>query len=409
MFALPTLPVRLDLPLAMFFTAMATACLYVGPSGLPQPADGLIALAVAAMAVTNGFRIQIPRATQPIAVITTAFIGWYTVVQLAWYLDIGQDQPLAFLPAVMRLFNLSVFLTVLGLPVRYGPKILPTIGRLARTILYVLAAVAPVFWVAGGARQTLTFNNPNQLAYYALLLVGIATAASDPRTTTIRTTVTTLLASGALVIASGSRSGLGALAPLVLGVAVLQGRRGLVAAGVALLAAGGAIALGFGETQIDRAIESEQGFARGYDRLVLYPGYLLTGAGDGGLDRFSGMAYQAEIHSTFGQVLMGSGLIGFGLFVWMHLAMIRAGGWPAALSLSPAIVYGITHNGIRTTELWILFAVVTLRAVTAPSPSTTDTAEAPPGPAPSSGLGRASVPSWTVLPGKRDAGGATLG
>jgi hypothetical protein len=68
-----------------------------------------------------------------------------------------------------------------------------------------------------------------------------------------------------------------------------------------------------------------------------------------------------EVHSTFGSVLNSYGFVGFLLFLsaigaWMWQIYRAYGVTGVACMVGPALIYGISHNGIRFTIFWLLFA-----------------------------------------------------
>jgi hypothetical protein len=106
--------------------------------------------------------------------------------------------------------------------------------------------------------------------------------------------------------------------------------------------------------------QSDDGLSgRGYDRIWLYPQYLLFGAGEMGLARFpeTGMMEQ---HSTLGTVLFSYGVIGMFLFGLMLWQLLKIAGWRELLYLAPAFVYGVAHQGLRFSMFWFLFATIAI-------------------------------------------------
>ena len=69
-----------------------------------------------------------------------------------------------------------------------------------------------------------------------------------------------------------------------------------------------------------------------------------------------------EIHSTFGMILSSYGLIGFLIFAsliifWM-LDIKNKYGIDGVISIcGPTLLYGLTHNGVRFSLFWLLFAI----------------------------------------------------
>jgi hypothetical protein len=64
------------------------------------------------------------------------------------------------------------------------------------------------------------------------------------------------------------------------------------------------------------------------------------------------------MHSTFGSLLFCYGVIGLILFLRMFWLLYRNAGFQAVLFVVPPSVYGLSHNGLRQSELWMLFAFV---------------------------------------------------
>ncbi|MEA4961775.1 hypothetical protein [Lutispora sp.] len=94
---------------------------------------------------------------------------------------------------------------------------------------------------------------------------------------------------------------------------------------------------------------------RGYYRLIHYPQYLIFGAGEGEYLRFK---YYIEFHSTLGNILMSYGIIGLFLYLASIIFAIKNNGWKDTYIIFFIFLYGLTHNGIRNTLLWILVASI---------------------------------------------------
>jgi hypothetical protein len=112
---------------------------------------------------------------------------------------------------------------------------------------------------------------------------------------------------------------------------------------------------GFGERQADSLAE------RGYDRIWEHPEYLLYGAGEGGPERFT--SYANEIHSTFATVLHSYGFLGFFLFISLLWLIFRRAERRHLAYFMPLCLYGVTHQGLRDTLLWVFFGIVLARTV----------------------------------------------
>ena len=68
-----------------------------------------------------------------------------------------------------------------------------------------------------------------------------------------------------------------------------------------------------------------------------------------------------EVHSTLGSVINNYGFLGLILFsavlaIWAFRLWQSYGAVGMISIAGPAMLYGITHNGIRFTIFWLLFA-----------------------------------------------------
>ena len=69
-----------------------------------------------------------------------------------------------------------------------------------------------------------------------------------------------------------------------------------------------------------------------------------------------------EIHSTFGMIFTSFGLFGFLFFLTLMIFWIldikNSYGLRGVICVcGPSLLYGLTHNGVRFTMFWIMFAV----------------------------------------------------
>ena len=97
---------------------------------------------------------------------------------------------------------------------------------------------------------------------------------------------------------------------------------------------------------------------RGY--LVFLEGNSLQAIFEWALKMF--LNYTYEIHSTFGMILTSFGFIGFLIFFTLMIFWIldikNSYGFRAVICVcGPSLLYGLTHNGLRFSMFWIMFAV----------------------------------------------------
>ena len=94
---------------------------------------------------------------------------------------------------------------------------------------------------------------------------------------------------------------------------------------------------------------------RNYDRIWLYPEYLIFGAGEGAIEERFGK--DNEIHSTFGTILFSYGIIGFLLFFSFFYRLFKRDKAAFLVLMLPVLAYGITHMGFRFKLFWIFLSL----------------------------------------------------
>ncbi len=99
---------------------------------------------------------------------------------------------------------------------------------------------------------------------------------------------------------------------------------------------------------------------RGYDKLLIYPQYILYGAGEGLYERFNLVAHIGEIHATFPSILFYYGIIPtIILLIWLYknLKKVKLNYMIIYISL---IVESFTLLNQRQALFWIIFAIAPL-------------------------------------------------
>ena len=329
---------------------------YLFPSGVPQIADLILVLALIISALFIKVRIDKNTAS----VLKAGFyFSLYTVgVNLAW----------------------SLYLKDLGMVVYASYYIY---NAMAMFVIFVCAAAARdqfercIFWgavvsscvqllvvLATGldpGRETASFNNPNQLAYFSFIMLGFM-LVTEHRITQKLYLYAGMGAAMALSLLALSKSGLVVSVLLIL----LHFVRRPVIAGLFVAAFLGGLVWTEQTEIIDRAYERIENIGkqkddsiagRGYMRLVNYPQYLVLGAGEGGFYRFKGGS-TIEIHSTYATVLFSYGVIGFSLFTLFIYRIYRYTSLYHFFYLIPCFMYGLVHQGLRFSPLWIFLALV---------------------------------------------------
>jgi hypothetical protein len=221
-------------------------------------------------------------------------------------------------------------------------------------------------------RRYLFFNNPNQLAYYSLLLVTLILLI-EKKIKTLRYLIPILISLACiLTFFSSSRPVIFGMILLVFYyfIFILNTHR-LKSAILFLVPLLFICSVHFQKV----AIEFKRTFSRfarvennqvkeysnrGYERIYESPEYFLYGAGEGNLERFMTPKnnIKQEIHNTAANLLFSYGFVGLLLFILFIYFSIRYLSWRQLWLFIPLVMYHMFHNGIRFSFLWLFLAIV---------------------------------------------------
>ena len=351
-----------------------TSPLYVLPNGSVQIYHALLALmSLWAFFQTGGLKAQ--------PVVFSAIAFWaYVIMRQSLFIMANAEASLATL--LYPTLNLVVFL---------GVYMVLTEVLTPRGISSLLTAIAAVlvfetgyifiengsltFFMHSNVRSIGTFNNPNQLGYFAVLMgcayVAIATVTKSSRWLTVLFVSLAYL----LAIISLSKAAMLAISPLLLLSLFIWGREmrspllQTVVFAMALVLV--LLVIVFAYSQFDGLLGADNEVlrrlaligqdsddtltARGYALILRPDARIIFGYGEG----YYGMKFGNEVHSTLANVLTSFGIVGFALFSAMILYVVRFRVFSLHFALvSLAFAYGLTHNGLRNTLFWIFLAVI---------------------------------------------------
>lgn len=334
---------------------------YLFDSGQPQIADYLLAALTGWLFLARG--LSIPRAASGIVLTAALLTAYVVLVNGAWTILISDYELLLY--TAFYLFNFVALLDTAVLFHWLGRRFGEMTGLTCFASLTLQFALSFVVDGGGAERGTMFFNNPNQLGYYAVLFASLIWIWSQwtqrARNGVVLIEIVAYVAAGWLTIVSQSRGAISAFAILV--VLRAAARVNVVLLGAGVLLVGGLIQsdLPLVESMKSRMEHKSQGTNeemayRGYDRMFNHPNYLWLGAGEGAYWRFRS-DHPGEMHSNFGSLLFCYGVVGLGMFLRMFWVTVRDAGMRALLFSIPATAYGLSHNGLRQSELWILFAL----------------------------------------------------
>lgn len=213
-----------------------------------------------------------------------------------------------------------------------------------------------------GFRRTVTFNNPNQLGYWSLLVISTLIIIFE--SVKNQTFFSRFFIVGSFIIALYlsiiSLSKAAFISVFILGVLYFFKRPG----NSILILALAYFLYGYIGQQNNNLISNlekrindigkgsdDNLTGRNYDRVWRYSEYLVFGAGDGYYERFEA---DNEIHSSYASILFCYGIIGsiFFLYSFYHLFVRKK--WNFIIYLIPMLAYGLTHMGLRAKLFWII-------------------------------------------------------
>jgi len=350
---------------------------YFFPSGQPQVADFVLSVAVLA------FFFQRQHVTTPNDKVTK-YLKWFVIVvvlvNLAHFVVFaftGTEIAYDFLLSLSYyIFNAFVFVIALSifknntLNIFYYTII---VSLLIQVFLGVLG-ITGAFYDGLQARTIIFFNNPNQLGYYALLMqtLFVLISFSAKKTNILILSAITLMCLY-LSLLSGSRAAMGGVFLLLFLCIFLQKELSLIKIFsmafllIILVVLFVNVKSDLVESQIylfelrqerDRNRDISQFELRGYDRIIKYPEHLFFGAGEGQHTRFANAFHQGELHSGMGTILFSYGILGTIFFVLFIKRIIQDRKWLGLFILLPVVVYNLTHQGLRQSLLWMMFALL---------------------------------------------------
>ncbi|MDQ3363884.1 MAG: hypothetical protein M3680_00425 [Myxococcota bacterium] len=338
---------------------------YVFENGLPQPGDLLILpLAPIVIARWSG-RVDVP-AKRAI----TWLLGFtlYTLVSaMLWTAVEGElaiNLKIGFLLSpLFYIYNALAFLLVLLMHRAHGERF---ITITVYTTLIVVLLQVPLSALIGrhtGSRATGLFNNPNQLGYYAVLSASIIIFGQRRANVSTLLGAAGMLACTYLALISASKAAIVSVGLLILISSVTRLRTILASIAVAtvlvLTVPPLATALELSRDRIESDEHASFLLERGYDRIWQHPEYWVLGSGEGAYRRFEHTTVigDHELHSSGGTLFFCYGIAGSLVFLGFLFQVIRGAQLRQVVLLIPAAAYGLTHQGLRVTLLWVLLAM----------------------------------------------------
>jgi hypothetical protein len=358
------------LPLLGLGAAIVAGIAYVFPPGSPQPGDALLLVTIVATVVLAN--VKLPRVAHLYTTLGL-FLSWVIFVNTTWFVLL--PDPTFLRKTIFYIYNAVVLIYVVALGIQNYERLRKTVYWGCIAALGVELIYMELFYTSTKLRALGTFNNPNQLGYWSLLMMACLGVALWGRRLRVLDIVA-LLTAAYCIAHSLSKAAMfaGALMLLVTVFSCRWHRKAVLATvALALIASGvelvrGGVAERLAGTNLVTGVQLRLGtlgkqrddslWERGYSRLVLHPQYLAFGAGEGAFIRLSDEENDKEFHSTLGNVLMSYGVIGLSFLLSLFFVVFRRATLSSMCLFLPLMLYGITHMGLRDTMLWVFLGLV---------------------------------------------------
>ena len=353
---------------ALLFGYLMFSPVYLFPSGLPQPADFMLVLAV--LIWLGRARYIIHRELRWFLFAGLVFVINALLVSVLWTIYLQDFDTIR--GGIFYLYNFFAVLLFCSMFSEDRENTLKIFSRGLFAGISVAFISQILLFDPLAARQTGFFNNPNQLGYFGLLATcGLLVCARIKALGSVASSIGVTF--GVVVtLMSFSLTAIGALGFVFIAYMAffLKSRQSVMV--TTLLIALPVVGLGLygmpdrAEYFVDRSqariavIDEKTDNAaqqRGYHRLVEYPEYVLFGAAERGFWRF-GQGHTSEIHSTPATALFSYGVIGLTSFLAMLVLAGRRGEFGYWMLIAAPLAYSMTHMGLRFTLFWLLIALI---------------------------------------------------
>src|SRR5699024_1159126 len=298
---------------------------------------------------------------------------YITIVNLVWGIILNEHIN-SFMSSSWYIYNIFIMFIFIIVIQNYS-KTLDVIKYAVITTIIIQFTIVmivpnPNFRAIG------TFNNPNQLAYFILLYLILFYLLNKikPVNNFIFWSIT--FAGVIITLYSLSKATIISVSILVLIEILIRIKKESKIKLIIILIIISTIGIKY-EANIESFINENQMYqnvkermlsigtraddnpaGRGYDRIYNQPEYLILGAGEVAVERFD--SFDAEIHSTIGNILFSYGIIGLMIFLILILNVIKNNKLTTYYLLIPIILYSLTHNGIRSPIFWSFLALLYL-------------------------------------------------
>ena len=363
----------MKIPFFFFFSGIFLTPFYFFSSGGVQIADLFFILSFLAFIGNSKSHLMIKEIKRyKILTYLSTFTIWCSLVNLSYYLLWNDNNTiLAALYYIYNFLLLALTLTYYKFNRSLFLKQFYYVVFLSLLLVFTLAILNLdyLFSAKDLYRRTVTFNNPNQLGYWALLVLTLILLLFKLINDRIRfknlIILLSITMSFYLTMISLSKAAIVSIFLLILfftfkRLKVLLPIFFIFYFVFYLVEAKEDNFIGKYLSRINTIGKASDDSLKGrnYDRIWKYPEYLLLGAGEGAIEeRFN---QDNEIHSTFGTIIFSYGLVGFLLFsIFLYKCYIKDRSAFVVLIL-PITAYGLSHMGLRAKLFWITLGLFVL-------------------------------------------------
>lgn len=356
---------------ATFFSlGIVISPFYLWSSGLPQVAD-FIFLIFNFLVFYCVRRTEFTYQAKMLVKLLSIFVLYITIINLIWAMIWGSYKPILYSLFYIYDFLLFFSIVMLGRNV-FECKIISLSFPVSMIFLCLLF---PIFFDSSLSRQSLTFNNPNQLGAFALFTCAICCIfyeVNNEKSFNRTWFIVGFLSALFLIFLSMSVSAILSVVLLILIFSIRNFTKiklitysfGLVSIVVLSFSIFSLIDDNYITDTIKTRVERKESVAqshsfleeRGYDRIYNYTDYLIFGHGEGEMEKYESFA--AEVHSIFGTVIFSYGFVG--TIIYLTILIYLNFQFKLSLYLWPIYLYGSTHQSLRDPLYWVAMAFICL-------------------------------------------------
>lgn len=348
---------------------------YLWNSGLPQISDFVLICTMIFYMLKNKLTLKFNKVSLTFIILNFILIFYIFWINGLWSL-LSNGKIKFIRVSSFYFFNFLAITMVLSFYTKYGKDLLETVYK---SVLVSIFIQLFLYFISGGfsaSRAIVFFNNPNQLGYYSLLTLVILLLLSQTLEIKMLWFIGGIIAALVLCFASLSKAAILSCIGMILYFILIKRKskifnknwffivivitlliavvykinKDIIASNKLIQAVENRL-LGIGKETDSNLV------SRGYDRILNNPKYLIFGAGEGDYLRFG---ERMEFHSTLGNILLSYGIIGLGIYMYSLVYVFKNNKWKDLYLLIFIMLYGLTHNGIRNTLLWIFIAIVSI-------------------------------------------------